>query len=190
MIRKTIAWTSTELAPSIRASLVTMLVCCVAYPAVIWAVGQGLSPRTANGSLIHDGEGRLVGSARIAQVFTRPEYFWPRPSAVGYYAAGAGGSNLSPANPRLRELAQQRIAAYGPAGGEAVPADLLTASGSGLDPHITLDAALFQLPRVAKARGVDEQALRATVERHAEATSGRLVNVLLLNLELDGVAPE
>ena len=174
-----------------RIAVGTILVCCVAYPALIWGLGQGLTPDTANGSLLHDKAGRIVGSERIAQAFTRPEYFWPRPSAVDYNAAGAAGSNLSPANPRLRELAEDRLAAYAPAGNEPVPSDLVTASGSGLDPHISWEAALYQLPRVAKARGLDEKELRATLEQHANNATGRLINVLLLNLELDGaVVPE
>ncbi|MCC6699319.1 MAG: potassium-transporting ATPase subunit C [Candidatus Hydrogenedentes bacterium] len=178
----------TELLPSVRIALGTILICCVVYPAIIWGLGQGLTPRTADGSLIYGNDGRIIGAERIAQAFTRPEYFWPRPSAADYNAAGAAGSNLSPANPRLRALAEQRIAAYTPASEELVPADLVTASGSGLDPHITVEAALFQLPRVANARGLNEAELRATVERHAGENGGDLINVLLLNLELDGAA--
>ncbi|MCC6487022.1 MAG: potassium-transporting ATPase subunit C [Candidatus Hydrogenedentes bacterium] len=183
-------WTTAELFPSMRAALSTILVCCIAYPAVIWALGQGLTPHTADGSLIYDKDGRTIGGERIAQAFTRPEYFWPRPSAADYNAAGAAGSNLSPANLRLRELAEQRIAAYTPASEETIPADLVTASGSGLDPHITREAALYQVPRVAKARGLDESELRAAVQQHANKTTGLLINVLLLNLELDAAVPE
>lgn len=190
MLRKLTAWIATELLPSLRIALGTILVYCVAYPALVWAMGQGLFPHTANGSLIQDKDGRIIGCERIAQAFSKPEYFWPRPSAVDYDAAGAAGSNLSPANPRLRELAEQRLAAYAPASEDPVPADLVTASGSGLDPHITWEAALYQLPRVAKARGLDEQQLREIVERHSIRTAGGLINVLLLNLELDGIARE
>lgn len=188
MFRKLMTWTMAELLPSVRIALGTMLICCVVYPAIVWGLGQGLTPRTADGSLIYDKNGRIIGAERIAQAFTKPEYFWPRPSAVDYNAVGAAGSNLSPANPRLRELAEQRIAAHEPASGELIPSDLVTASGSGLDPHITVEAALFQLPRVAHARGVNEAELRALVERHAEEDGVGLINVLLLNLELDGAA--
>jgi K+-transporting ATPase ATPase C chain len=138
-----------------------------------------------------DEDGEILGSRLIAQAFTSPEYFWPRPSAVNYDAAGAGGSNLSPANAELTERAEALIVAYGGATEERpIPADLVTASGAGLDPHISLEGALFQAPRVAEARGVAPSAIGSVVRRLAYApgaffTEGRIVNVLELNLALD-----
>lgn len=175
----------------LRVAAATMAICVAGYTAVILGFAQAVTPATANGSLVTDENGEIVGSRLIAQGFTSPEYFWPRPSAVDYNAAGAGGSNLSPANPELAERAAALIAAYGGATKERpIPADLVTASGAGLDPHISLEGALFQVPRVAEARGVAPSAVTAVVRGKAYApgaffTEGRIVNVLELNLALD-----
>jgi len=131
----------TQAGTSIRIGLVTMVICCLLYPLVVLGIGQTLTPNSANGSLVSNGLGEIVGSKLIAQKFDRPEYFWPRPSAVDYNAAAAGGSNLSPANPELRERAKTLVARFKATAEDPIPADLVTASGSGLDPNITLTAA-------------------------------------------------
>jgi len=166
----------------------------VAYPAIVTALAQALFPWQAGGSPLRDGD-RIAGSALIGQPFADPRLFWSRPSATSpnaYDAAASGGSNLGPSNPALREAVRARIAALRPVGGsgDRVPVDLVTASGSGLDPHITPAAAFYQVPRVARARGLSEDELRRTVAAHVEGrTLGLLgeprVNVLLLNLDLE-----
>lgn len=166
----------------------------VAYPLVVTAVAQIALPAQANGSLIVR-EGTPVGSALIGQPFSGPRYFRGRPSATSpapYNAASSGGSNLGPLNPALKDGVQARIADFrreSPGLG-VIPVDLVTASGSGLDPHISLASAEAQASRVAKARGMSEDEVRALVDRHAEGRQfGVLgeprVNVLLLNLSLD-----
>jgi K+-transporting ATPase ATPase C chain len=127
----------------------------------------------------------------LAQNFTRPEYFWPRPSAVDYNASATGGSNLSPTNPAITERASQIIARLQPGEGQLVPAELVLASGGGMDPHITLQAAEFQVPRVAKARNMEELKVRELIRQHTDSPTltvlggEPLVNVLELNLALD-----
>lgn len=180
-----------DLLPGLRVAIATMAICVVGYTALILGVAQTVTPATANGSLVTRDDGTVIGSRLIAQAFTSPSYIWPRPSAVDYDAAGAGGSNLSPANPELTERASALIATYGGVDMmRPIPADLVTASGSGLDPYISLSAALFQAPRVAEARGVETSAVTAIIRRLAYApgaffTEGRIVNVLELNLALD-----
>lgn len=180
-----------DILSSIRVVVATMLVCVAGYAALILGVANVVTPGTAHGSLITDASGQVIGSRLVAQSFTEPRYFWPRPSAVDYDAAGAGGSNLSPANPDLTARAQTIIAAYGV--DAPIPADLVTASGAGLDPHISRDGALFQVARVAQTRGMDAEAVRATIDRLAFAPGGpftqdQIVNVLELNLALDAGA--
>ncbi len=181
-----------NLLTSIRLVILSILVCCIVYPAVMLAWGQIVAPWKADGSLLTDDQGRIVGSAQMAQNFTRPEYFWPRPSAVDYNAAATGGSNLSPTNPKLAERARGLIERYGLKPDQRIPADLVTASGSGVDPHITLEAARFQLPRVAAARGLSEDKIEGLIRENTEAPALRVfggrpvVNVLRLNLALDG----
>ncbi len=179
-----------QIVASGRIVLVTMAICCFLYTLVIFGVGQALTPYTANGSLIYNAQGKIIGSEVLAQSFSRPEYFWPRPSAVNYDASASGGSNLSPTNPALRERAQQIISHFGEIAGEKVPADLVTASGSGLDPNITLKAAKYQAKRVASARRLPVENILSLLDRHAERTGGfltpdPLVNVLQVNLALD-----
>lgn len=176
---------------SLRLAAVTLLVCVVGYVLLILGFAQVLTPDTANGSLVVRNDGTVVGSRLLAQAFTEPRYFWPRPSAVGWNAAGAGGSNKSPTSPDLTERAKATVAAYGAEAGRPLPADLAAASGSGLDPHVTERGALFQVARVAAARGLPEAQVRDLVLRHAVAVGGgiapgRIVNVLEVNLALDG----
>ena len=141
----------TQIWTSLRITVVTMLICSGLYTFVILMAGQAFTPATAGGSIVRDEHGEVIGSKLIAQKFTRPEYLWPRPSAVDYDAAESGGSNLSPAGEALRQRAQENIQRLSGDNQSAIPADLVTASGSGLDPHITEKAALFQADRIARA---------------------------------------
>jgi potassium-transporting ATPase KdpC subunit len=185
-----------ELRASIAATLLLAVLCCGIYPAIVWAVGQGLFSGKANGSLVRF-NGRVVGSALLAQGFAGPAYFHPRPSAAGqgYDAVHSGGTNLGPTSKKLIEDVKQRVAAYRAENGLSsdipVPADAVTSSASGLDPHIGVRNATLQAARVAKARGIGEKDLLAKIETHTEGrTLGFLgeprVNVLTLNLSLDG----
>ena len=184
----------------IRPALVTLLVLSMltglAYPALVTAIAQVVFPSQANGSLIVK-DGKAVGSTLIGQPFDDPKYFWGRPSATspfGYNAGASSGSNLGPTNPALTKAVQDRVDALraaDPGNTAPVPVDLVTASGSGLDPHLSPAAALYQVGRVAKARTMDEAAVRRLVEERIEGrTFGVLgeprVNVLSLNLALDG----
>lgn len=183
-------WTATRLV------VVLTLLTGVVYPIAVTALAQTLFAAQAKGSLVRGADGTVVGSRLIGQAFDDPAYFWGRPSATGggpYNAAASGGSNLGPTNPALIEAIQGRIEALqaSDSGNEApIPVDLVTASGSGLDPHISPAAANWQIRRVARARAIDEATVRALVARYTEArTLGlfgeRRVNVLLLNLALD-----
>jgi len=185
-----------ELRASIAATLLLAVLCGGIYPVVVWAVGQGLFSGKANGSLLRF-NGKVVGSALIAQGFAGPAYFHPRPSAAGqgYDAVHSGGTNLGPTSKKLIEDVKQRVAGYRAENGlppdTLVPADAVTSSASGLDPHIGVRNASLQAARVAKARGIGEKKVLAKVEAHTEGRSLRLlgeprVNVLTLNLSLDG----
>jgi potassium-transporting ATPase KdpC subunit len=179
-------------AASLRISAATLLVCSGAYSLAILGIAQAVTPATASGSLVQRGD-RTIGSTQVAQKFEAPHYLWPRPSAVDYNASGAGGSNKSPANPELAERARELIARHGATFGNPLPAELATASGAGLDPHISLEAALWQAGRVARARGVSPVAVERLVAGTAEALpfggSQRLVNVLQANLALNAAFP-
>jgi K+-transporting ATPase ATPase C chain len=183
----------------VRPALVSLIllsaVTGLAYPALVTVIAQAVFPSQANGSLIIR-DGKTVGSALIGQPFDDPKYFWGRPSATspfGYNAGASSGSNLSPTNPNLITAVQGRVDALRAADPEnkaPVPVDLVTASGSGLDPHISPAAALYQVPRVARARRLGEDSVRRLVERHIEGRQLGLlgeprVNVLRLNLALD-----
>jgi potassium-transporting ATPase KdpC subunit len=185
-----------ELRISLLATLSLAVILCGLYPLVVWILAQGLFPTKANGSMIVQ-DGKVVGSGPIAQGFADPKYFHPRPSAAGqgYDAASSGGSNLGPTSKKLVETIGQRVMDYRAENHLApdvlVPADAVTASGSGLDPHISLRNALLQAPRVARARGIGEKSILRQIEAHTEGRDlGILgeprVNVLMLNLDLDG----
>ncbi|MCX6026960.1 MAG: potassium-transporting ATPase subunit KdpC [Chloroflexi bacterium] len=177
--------------------LALTLVTGVVFPLMVTGLAQALFPHQANGSLIME-DRKAVGSELIGQPFDDAKYFWGRPSATAafpYNAAASSGSNLGPTNPALQDAVEARIGALraaDPGNAAPIPVDLVTASGSGLDPHISIAAALYQVPRVARLRGMSEEALRAVVAKY---TKGRQlgifgeprVNVLELNLALDGL---
>lgn len=182
--------------PALVLLILFTLLLGLAYPLAITGVAQVVFPAQANGSLI-ERDGRIVGSALIGQGFTQPEYFWPRPSAAGqgYDASASSGSNLSATARPLVERVESEAARLRTAGVVgAIPADLLTTSGSGLDPHISPAAAQVQLARVAAARGMDEDDLEELVVRHTQGPfwgflGEPVVNVLELNLALDQAHP-
>jgi len=182
---------------AILATLLFAIVLCGVYPVVIWGVSLLLFPHAANGSLIESRDRAIIGSELLGQNFAGAKYFPPRPSAAGangYDAASSGGSNLGPTNAKLVERVKGDIAALQAENAtDPIPVDLVTTSGSGLDPDISPEAAMFQVPRIAKARGIPEGSLRELVEK---STQGRFlglvgeprVNVLALNLALDQAA--
>lgn len=185
------------LRPALSLFLALSVVTGVLYPLAVTGVGQALFPQEAAGSIVAR-NGQPVGSALIGQVFTAPGYFWSRPSATSpepYNAAASSGSNQGPLNPALAEAVTARIAALraaDPGNTAPVPADLVTASASGLDPHISVAAAQYQLARVARVRGLPVATLAALVEQHTAARALGLfgepaVNVLALNLALDAL---
>ena len=180
-----------SLIASLRLVIVTLLVCVAGYTALILSFARIIAPDTAEGSLVKDKEGKIVGSRLIAQKFTQSRYFWPRPSAPDDNASGAAGSNKSPTSSDIADRARTNTVPQHAATPEKpLPADLAAASGSGLDPHITERAALYQVERVAKARHVSPSHLEALIEQHVFSPGGpltpdRLVNVLELNLALD-----
>ncbi|HWQ25665.1 MAG TPA: potassium-transporting ATPase subunit C [Chlorobaculum sp.] len=181
-----------DLATSLRIALVTLLLCSGIYPLIIFGFARVVVPDSASGSLIRDQGGKVVGSRLISQAFSKPGYFWPRPSAVKYDASAAGGSNLSPAGPEVRQRALQTVKDFGADSRRPLPADLASTSGSGLDPFITQRAALFQAPRVAGARGLALPDVETAIRRHAAGqqtflSDEGLVNVLALNMELDSM---
>jgi len=182
---------------SLMATLFLAVILCGIYPLTVWILAQGLFPDKANGSLVK-GNGKILGSRLIAQGFTSPKYFHPRPSAAGqgYDATSSGGSNLGPLSKRLVDTVRQRADEYREENnlqpGAHVPADAVTASASGLDPHISVKNALIQASRVANARGLSEDILLSQIKGHTEGRDlGILgeprVNVLMLNLALDRV---
>jgi potassium-transporting ATPase KdpC subunit len=187
-----------EIRGAVISTLVLAVVCCGVYPLIVYGLGQALFHDKANGSLIVDSNGVVRGSKLLAQGFTDPKYFHPRPSAAGngYDAANSSGSNLGPTSQKLKDTIKDRTAAYRSENGlnenQPVPADAVTASGSGLDPHISLQSAALQVGRVAKARALDEEKVRALIQQNIDGRDlGFLgepgVNVLKLNLALDGL---
>jgi potassium-transporting ATPase KdpC subunit len=187
-----------EIRRAVMGTLVVAVVCCGLYPLVIFGLGQAFFRDKANGSLILGNDGTVRGSKLLGQGFTDPKYFHPRPSAAGngYDAANSSGSNLGPTSQRLRDAIKDRIEAYRKENGLAeniqVPADAVTASGSGLDPHISPRNAELQLPRVAKARGLSEQKVHELIKQHSNRRDlgvfgDHTVNVLTLNISLDSL---
>lgn len=185
----------TQFLPALRMLVVVSVVTGIAYPYLVTGVAQVAFPRAANGSLI-PGNGKTLGSSLIGQPFDDPKYFWGRPSATSpmpYNGAASSGSNQGPRNPALADAVKDRIKALreaDPGNAAPVPVDLITASGSGLDPHISVAAAEFQTSRVAKGRGLRIDNVRELVSANTEGrTFGILgeprVNVLALNLSLD-----
>jgi len=181
---------------AIVSTIVLAVVCCGLYPLIVFGLGQALFRDKANGSLIVAQDGTVKGSKLLGQGFTDPKYFHPRPSAAGkgYDAAGSSGSNLGPTSQKLADAVKDRVGTYraenGLSSDDPVPADAVTASGSGLDPHISLRNAELQIARVAKVRGIPSDRVSALVKQHTEGPDlGILgdsgVNVVRLNLALD-----
>jgi potassium-transporting ATPase KdpC subunit len=188
-----------EIKTSLLATLVLAVLLCGVYPVAVWAIAQTAFADRANGSLIVDSDGTVRGSALLAQNFSSDKYFQPRPSAAGtgYDATSSGGTNLGPTSKKLADSISAAVTAYrktnGLAESDTVPADAVTSSGSGLDPHISVANASLQAPRVAKVRGLPVKLVRTLIVKHTDDRSlGFLgepgVNVLLLNLELDRTA--
>jgi potassium-transporting ATPase KdpC subunit len=181
---------------AIRFTVVTTIVFGLLYPLLVTGLSQLLFPKQANGSLIVK-NGQIIGSELIGQTFTSDKYFHSRPSAAGngYDPLASGGSNLAPTNQTLVTRVAQDVAKWQQENpGTPIPADLVTASGSGLDPDISPASADFQVPRVAKARGMSPEQLRQLVAKHTQQRQFGIlgeprVNVLELNLDLDAVAP-
>jgi K+-transporting ATPase ATPase C chain len=189
-----------ELWTSIVATVVLCVVVSGIYPVVIWGIGQVLFPHQANGSLVEN-NGQIVGSELLAQGFSGAKYFHPRPSnaGTGYDSTSSGGSNLGPTSQKLMDEIKANVAQYRQENSLAaealVPADAVTASGSGLDPHISPQNALLQIPRVAKERGLSEEAVRGEVTKATDKALLGIggdpgVNVLKLNLALDTRVPK
>jgi potassium-transporting ATPase KdpC subunit len=185
-----------EIRSAVWSTLVLAAICCGLYPLIVFGIGQAAFREQANGSLIRDEKGVVRGSKLLGQRFNGERYFHPRPSAAGngYDAANSNGSNLGPTSRKLHDMIAERIAAYRRENGlmktDAVPADAVTASGSGLDPHVSIRNAELQLPRVAKARGLSDDQARElikqnTARRGLGVLGDRGVNVLTLNLALD-----
>src|ERR1051326_197368 len=189
---------SSEIRGAVIATIVLAVACCGVYPLVVFGIAQTVFHDKANGSLIVGKDGTVCGSRLLGQNFYGEKYFHPRPSAAGngYDAASSGGSNLGPTSQKLHDAIKERAEAYRKENGlteaESVPADAVTASGSGLDPHISLRNADLQLPRVAKARGLSEGRVRELIAQNKDSPDfGFLgepgVNVLKLNLVLDSI---
>jgi K+-transporting ATPase ATPase C chain len=187
----------TQIKPAIVLFALLAIITGLIYPFVITGIAQAVFPQQANGSLIYR-NGQLVGSALIGQPFDDPKYFWGRLSATApfpYNAAASSGSNYGPLSSALTDAAKARIEALkaaDPGNTAPIPVDLVTSSGSGLDPDISVAAALYQVPRVARARGLNEDQVRALVQQYTQGRQFGIlgeprVNVLKLNLALDGM---
>jgi potassium-transporting ATPase KdpC subunit len=187
-----------EIKTSLIVTFALLVICCAVYPLVIFGAGQLLFPKQANGSLVLDDKGKPVASTLLAQNFTADKYFMPRPSAAGtgYDSTSSSGSNYGSTSQALHDAVQQRVSDYRKANNlpadQLVPADAVEASGSGLDPHISLKNAALQLPRVAKARNISEDDLKALVAKYTDGRDFGIlgepgVNIVKLNLALDGI---
>lgn len=188
-----------EIRGAVMSTIVLAIVCCGLYPLIVFGISQLCFPHQANGSLIVAKDGTVRGSRLIGQGFTAEKYFHPRPSAAGngYDALSSGGSNLGPTSQKLNDAIKDRIDAYRKENGlkaaDAIPADAVTASASGLDPHISISNASLQMARVAKARGLSTDQVQRVVTQNTDWSNlGFLgdpgVNVLTLNLALDDLA--
>jgi len=186
-----------EIKTSLIVTLVLLVICCGAYPLVVYGVGQLAFPKQANGSLVLGSDNKPIASTLLAQNFTADKYFNPRPSAAGtgYDSTSSGGSNYGATSQALHDAVKQRVADYRKSNNlpdsQLVPADAVTSSGSGLDPHISIKNALLQLPRVAKARSMSEDALQKMVDQYTDGRDFGIlgepgVNIVKLNLALDG----
>ena len=187
-----------DLKSALMMFLAFTVICGGVYPAMVTGVAQAIFPHQANGSLMTDRSGKVIGSSLIGQPFTDPNYLWPRPSATadfGYNPLVSGGSNSGPTNPDYLKTVVDRVKALRDAGiSGTIPADLVQASASGLDPHVSPEAAWAQIPRIATARGMSEEAVRKLVAVHTEDRQigilGELrVNVLAVNRELAKLSP-
>jgi K+-transporting ATPase ATPase C chain len=185
-----------DIKPAILMLIVFTVICGGIYPAVVTGIAYAVFPKQAKGSFIADKSGKEIGSALIGQPFSDPKYFWPRPSATtdfGYNPMGSSGSNSGPTNPDFIKTVGDRVKALHDTGiTGSIPADLVEASASGLDPHVTPEAAKVQIPRVAKARGISVEELTRLVTAHTESRQlgffgDPRVNVLELNLKLDAL---
>jgi K+-transporting ATPase ATPase C chain len=182
-----------EIIPSILLTIICIIFFSVVYPVVIWGIAQ-LAPNRGEGFIVKDGKGKYYYE-NIGQKFSDDKYFWSRPSAVGYAANGSGGSNKGPDNPDYLLTVQAAIDTFmlhTPGINKAdIPSDMVTASGSGLDPHISVQGAEIQVARVAKVRGLDKNRVEALVKAHIEGPmlgmGPERVNVLKLNLDLDNL---
>ncbi len=174
-----------QILPALRSYLIFTLLCGLIYPVVVTLVGQSAFKNEANGSLIQR-DGKVLGSILIAQKFENDRYFWGRPSAIDYNPLPSGGTNLGPTSQALKEAVGSRSRKLG----NAAPKDLVYASGSGLDPHVSPEAALYQIPRISKVRGVPSEELRSMVlklveNRQLGFLGEERINILRLNLALD-----
>jgi potassium-transporting ATPase KdpC subunit len=186
-----------EIKTSLIVTVILLIICCGIYPLVIFGAGQLLFSKQANGSLVVDDSGKPIASTLLAQNFTADKYFAPRPSSAGtgYDSTSSSGSNYGSTSQALHDAVQQRVSDYRKANNlttdQLVPADAVEASGSGLDPHISLQNAALQLPRVAKARGMSEDDLKALIAKYTDGRDFGIlgepgVNIVKLNLALDG----
>lgn len=178
-----------DIISSFKIILATMFVCVGVYTTIVLIFAQMLVPFTAQGSLIKDESGDVIGSELIAQRFIDPRNFWPRPSSVDYNASNSGGSNKSPTSKSLADRAKKTIAQFGSSYENPVPADLASASASGLDPHISEESALYQVERIANIRNISQNEILALIKRNTSenyfSNGGKSVNVFKLNIDLN-----
>jgi K+-transporting ATPase ATPase C chain len=186
-----------EIKTTVRMTFLLLVICCFIYPVFIFGAGQLFFPHKADGSLVLDSDGKPIASTLLGQTFSADKYFAPRPSAAGtgYDSTNSGGSNYGATSQALHDAVKQRVSDYRKANSlpdsQLVPADAVMASGSGLDPHISIKNALFQLPRVAKARGMTNDDLKKLVDQYTDGRDFGIlgepgVNIVKLNLALDG----